>query len=135
MHRISIALFDALAVLVAASRAEATAGYVCKSRLMAPMTAGSVYYGDHGNIFFSVYTSPDCAGTLVGSYVLCSANATWGSCAIASECGSGITYLYSPAALGSIAQSLQNAASIDQRVDVSTCSSGGEAAYVDFLST
>jgi hypothetical protein len=96
--------------------ASATYDHVCWMRL----TPGSGSLGTAGYIQVTVYTQPNCAGSYVGSYSLCSGGAT------SSACASSTTFRYSEALLAAQYQALRAAQAADQPVTISstTCIGG-----------
>jgi hypothetical protein len=96
---------------------EAKADYVCSMRYV-PVNGTS---GSEGYTYASVYTQPDCAGSLVGNYYFCSGGAT------SSVCTSNTVGRYERHGLLALFQALQQAAIAAQSVtvNVSTCNAGG----------
>jgi hypothetical protein len=71
---ISLVLFGAL---VFGAKQASAADYICAANFLpGPSVAGS-----YGDVSFSLYTQPDCQGSYLGFYTLCSVGATYSLCA------------------------------------------------------
>jgi hypothetical protein len=107
------------------SLASAAEGFICYSTYRTNPTS----LGSEGNVSFTVWSEPDCSGSMVGGYVLCSTGATAASCATSAN-------RYERNGLLAYFGAMQRAAAARQPVNVSTalCNSGAStcAGYVYF---
>jgi len=102
------------------------ANYACGVRYL-PF---SNTFGSEGYIFFSVYTGPDCTGTLVQAYALCTTGSTSNSCSSSAR--------YERQGILAVFEALSRAAGDHQKISVYAyqCNGGSTtyncAQYVQF---
>jgi hypothetical protein len=118
----------ALSAMVLSSGEAHAADYLCRAGLRAGSSTSTL--GTDGYINFLVYNGPDCTGTFVGAYYLCSPGATSTSCASSSS------YHYSEAQLVGLIQTMQHAIESNTRINhlAQQCNGGALAcgSTIDF---
>jgi hypothetical protein len=107
----------------------ASADYACSVSYY----PGSTAFGHEGHVRVTVHAGPACTGTLMGNYALGTGGASLGNCS------SNPVHRYERTGLLAMFGALQHAASVNQRITVSTtptCFSGGTSclAAVNFFS-
>src|SRR5262245_21913625 len=119
MKRRSVCLAAfAMISLSAGAASAATGNYVCS----AAYVPGSSSVGSHGYVTVTVFSGPDCTGTFLGGFFLCSSNAT------SSVCSNQSTYLAtSDSEIATMATKVIDAAqwNMPVTVDTTSCIGGG----------
>jgi hypothetical protein len=118
---VAVLVFSAFSLL----SGSAFADYVCNAAFV-PYTGGAK--GSEGYVYATMYSGPNCTGSLVGVRDFCSHGAT------STSCLSNAAYRFSRADLRDLLATLQAASIHDENLGVltSTCNGGaaGCAAYV-----
>jgi hypothetical protein len=123
-------LLGALGVfLVCGTAYAATDGYVCSTYYW-PMSGPQLTYGNFGAFSFTVYTAPNCTGSVVGTYFQCSAGAASTSCVNSS--GAGWFYTQSREETVTMFNLVATAAQNDKPIQVTpgTCNGGASGCLV-----